>query len=254
MAAAAAAAEARPRGGCGLGCFEMPPACCRPTRRRERAGCASWLPWALGCSLLLAPAWGYVIVNSVSWSVANEVDEELDISSNEEVLPALLEDTGSIWKQSYPASVYKEEEEEEENEEAVVGDPGAKPGGTGRAKPQISSPSRMFSYRRESAKASDSLAPQERSGRTARSLAHRHHWGFLATTSAQEKVAMQRHGKPPPPPPRACAKGEASGSCALSSSRQGSPPSLPVGSRSSPRTGQCRVMARDSGLRTLVGT
>lgn len=155
--------------------FKMPVCCCQ-AQVRKPAGCASWLSWALWCSLILTPASGYVIVNSVSWSVTNEVEEEMDSSSNEEVLPALLEDTTSIWKQSYPASAYKEEEELR-----------SRPG-PGKSK-QISSPSRMFSYRRESAKETDSLAPQEQAARTARFLVHYSSWGFLATKSTQEKVA-----------------------------------------------------------------
>ncbi|TFK04475.1 nuclear pore complex protein Nup205 [Platysternon megacephalum] len=124
---------------------------------------------------MLSPAWGYVIVNSVSWSVTNEVEEELDSSSNEEALPALLEDTTSIWKQSYPASVYKEDGEMRSRPVA------------GRSK-QISSPSRMFSYRRESVKGTDSITPQEQAIRTARFLTHYNSWGFLATESTQEKI------------------------------------------------------------------
>nr|XP_056717964.1 protein CREG2 [Euleptes europaea] len=151
----------------------MPARRCRAPAWR-RAGCASWLSWALWGSLIVAPACGYVLVNSVSWSVPSEVEEEMDSSSNEEVLPALLEDTSSIWKQSYPASVYKEEEL------------GSRPG-PGKSK-QISSPSRMFSYRRESAKETDRLAPQEQATRTARFLVHYNHWGFLATKSTQEKM------------------------------------------------------------------
>ncbi|XP_053168981.1 protein CREG2 isoform X1 [Hemicordylus capensis] len=151
------------------------PRCCYRIQLRERATRVSWLFGALWSSLILAPAWGYVIVNSVSWSVTNEVEEELDSSSNEEVLPALLEDTTSIWKQSYPASVYKEEEE-------IRSRPA-----TGRSK-QISSPSRMFSYRRESVKGTDSLAPQEQAIRTARFLIHYDSWGFLATKSTQDKI------------------------------------------------------------------
>uniref|UniRef100_A0A8C8S7B0 Cellular repressor of E1A stimulated genes 2 n=1 Tax=Pelusios castaneus TaxID=367368 RepID=A0A8C8S7B0_9SAUR len=135
----------------------------------------SWLSWVLWCSVMLSPAWGYVIVNSVSWSVTNEVDEELDSSSNEEALPALLEDTTSIWKQSYPASVYKED-----------GEMRTKPV-AGRSK-QISSPSRMFSYRREGFKGIDSITPQEQAIRTARFLTHHNSWGFLASKSTQEKI------------------------------------------------------------------
>lgn len=148
------------------------PGCCCQTQQRDRASGPSWLSLAIWCSLILAPAWGYVIVNSVSWSVTDEVEEEeLDSSSTEQVLPALvLEDTTSIWKQSY-----KEEEEEEMR---------SRPG-SGRSK-QISSPSRMFSYRRESVR----LAPHEQAIRTARFLIHYNNWGFLATTSTQEKVEI----------------------------------------------------------------
>ncbi|XP_054830287.1 protein CREG2 [Eublepharis macularius] len=151
------------------------PACCCAAQVRERASCAAWLLWALWCSLAVAPAWGYVIVNSVSWSVPNEVEEEMDSSSNEEVLPALLEDTTSLWKQSYPASVYKEEEEMRSRPSP------------GKSKP-LSSPSRMFSYRRAGAKGAESLAPQEQAARTARFLVHDNDWGFLATKSTQEKM------------------------------------------------------------------
>ncbi|XP_044522971.1 protein CREG2 [Gracilinanus agilis] len=135
----------------------------------------SWLSWLLWSSTMLSPAWGYVLLSSVSWSVTNEVEEELDSSSNEETLPSLLEDTTSIWKQSYPASVYKEDS-------GLRSRPGA-----GRSK-QISSPSRMFSYRRESVKGTGSLPPQEHFIQTARSLAHTNSWGFLATISTQEKI------------------------------------------------------------------
>uniref|UniRef100_A0A8C8SAJ7 Cellular repressor of E1A stimulated genes 2 n=1 Tax=Pelusios castaneus TaxID=367368 RepID=A0A8C8SAJ7_9SAUR len=143
--------------------------------RQQRTTPISWLSWVLWCSVMLSPAWGYVIVNSVSWSVTNEVDEELDSSSNEEALPALLEDTTSIWKQSYPASVYKED-----------GEMRTKPV-AGRSK-QISSPSRMFSYRREGFKGIDSITPQEQAIRTARFLTHHNSWGFLASKSTQEKI------------------------------------------------------------------
>ncbi|XP_069492821.1 protein CREG2 [Ambystoma mexicanum] len=148
----------------------------QPRRRMSEA----WLVWILASSLALSPAPGYVIVNSVSWSVTSEVGEELDSSSNEEALPALLEDTVSIWKQSYPASMYKEDGE-------VKSRPGPE-----RSK-QVSSPSRMFSYKREGAgeMESPSLPPastQEQGAKTARFLAHYNSWGFLATQSTQERI------------------------------------------------------------------
>ncbi|KAM9034378.1 LOW QUALITY PROTEIN: protein CREG2 [Sarcophilus harrisii] len=77
-----------------------------------------------------------------SWSVTNEVEEELDSSSNEEALLSLLEDITNIWKQIYPASIYKDSEIRSQDWEI-----------------QISSPPRMFSYRKESVKERDNLSP-----------------------------------------------------------------------------------------------
>ncbi|KAM8976396.1 protein CREG2 [Pelodytes ibericus] len=140
---------------------------------------SSCLLWLFGCNLLFY-GHGYVIVNSVSWSVTNEVEEEMDSSSTEDALPALLEDTISMWKQSYPASAYKEDREIKS-----------------RPRPdqskQLSSPSRMFSYRRESNTAPDSppspaSALQYKLAQNARVLAHHSKWGFLATLSAQEMI------------------------------------------------------------------
>lgn len=126
------------------------------------------LCWLLCCSALLSPATGYVIVSSVSWAVTNEVDEELDSASTEEALPALLEDSGSIWQRSFPASAHEEESHL------------PPPEGTARARPPPAPPG-MFSYRREG---SARLRPG-----TARFLAHASAWGCLATVSAHEKVS-----------------------------------------------------------------
>uniref|UniRef100_H0WMW0 Cellular repressor of E1A stimulateds 2 n=2 Tax=Otolemur garnettii TaxID=30611 RepID=H0WMW0_OTOGA len=142
----------------------------RPTRPGTR------LSWLLCCSALLSPAAGYVIVSSVSWAVTNEVDEELDSASTEEALPALLEDSGSIWQQSFPASAHKE-------------DAHLRPrAGAPRAK-QPHAPPGMFSYRRESRQAAGAASPGPRlRASTARSLAHASAWGCLATVSAHEKI------------------------------------------------------------------
>jgi hypothetical protein len=106
-------------------------------RGEQSAQPGTRLSWLLCCSVLLSPAAGYVIVSSVSWAVTNEVDEELDSASTEEALPALLEDSGSIWQQSFPASAHKE-------------DPHLRPqAGAARARPPPA-PRGMFSYRRES--------------------------------------------------------------------------------------------------------
>ncbi|KAM4702010.1 protein CREG2 [Discoglossus pictus] len=134
---------------------------------------AAWIVWLLWCNALLH-AQGYVIVNSVSWSVTNEVEEELDSSSTEDALPALLEDTISMWKQSYPASAYKEDREMKSRR----GPEGAK---------QISSPSRMFSYKRESSPGTDSSPPptvdalQQQLAKNARILVQKSNMGFLAS-------------------------------------------------------------------------
>lgn len=137
------------------------------------------LSWLLCCSALLSPAAGYVIVSSVSWAVTNEVDEELDSASTEEALPALLEDSSSIWQQSFPASAHKE-------------DTHLRPRGSARARPAPAARG-MFSYRRESGSSEASSGPRVHAG-TARSLAHASSWGCLATVSTHEKVS-QRSGR-----------------------------------------------------------
>ncbi|XP_069828523.1 protein CREG2 [Dendropsophus ebraccatus] len=134
--------------------------------------------WLVGFGLL-SYSHGYVIVNSVSWSVTNEVEEELDSSSTEDALPALLEDTISMWKQSYPASAYKEEREMK-----------SRPGPD--VSKQMISPSRMFSYKRESSTVTESpsslAALQQRLLTNARILTHKSKWGTLATLSTQETI------------------------------------------------------------------
>ncbi|MGH0144229.1 UNVERIFIED_CONTAM: hypothetical protein FKN15_002644 [Acipenser sinensis] len=133
----------------------------------------------------------YVIVNSMSWAVTAEVEEELDTSSNEETIPALLEDTGSFWKQSYPASVINNDVERSAAPSTVD------------AK-QISTPSRMFSYKREAVSAADSPPPHphDEIARTARYLAHYSSWGFLATISTHEKVQNMVKGEAERPQPK----------------------------------------------------
>lgn len=140
---------------------------------------ATRLSWLLCCSALLSPAAGYVIVSSVSWAVTNEVDEELDSASTEEALPALLEDSSSIWQQSFPASAHKE-------------DTHLRPRGSARARPAPAARG-MFSYRRESGSSEASPGPRVHAG-TARSLAHASSWGCLATVSTHEKVNQRSGG------------------------------------------------------------
>lgn len=137
---------------------------------------AFYMLWLLGCSLL-SYSHGYVIVNSVSWSVTNEVEEELDSSSTEDALPALLEDTISMWKQSYPASAYKEGREMK-----------SRPGPD--VSKQMISPSRMFSYKRQSSTVTESPTSLAALLTNARILAHKSKWGTLATLSTQETVSV----------------------------------------------------------------
>ncbi|XP_069844651.1 protein CREG2 [Dipodomys merriami] len=133
------------------------------------------LSWLLCCSILLSPAAGYVIVSSVSWAVTDEVDEELDSASTEEALPALLEDSGSIWQRSFPASAHKD-------------DAHLRPrAGAARARTPPA-PRGMFSYRREAGPAARAAPEPGPRAATARSLAHASAWGCLATASALEKI------------------------------------------------------------------
>ncbi|KAM5181264.1 protein CREG2 [Mantella aurantiaca] len=137
---------------------------------------ASCLLWLFGSSFL-SSCGAYVIANSVSWSVTNEVEEELDSSSTEDVVPSLLEDTVSMWKQSYPASAYKDDQEMKSRPGPDIAQ-------------QISSPSRMFSYKRESSTESPppATAFQTKLAINARTLAHNSKWGVLATMSSQEMI------------------------------------------------------------------
>lgn len=156
-------------------------AACKMSVRRGRrpARPGTRLSWLLCCSALLSPAAGYVIVSSVSWAVTNEVDEELDSASTEEAMPALLEDSGSIWQQSFPASAHKE-------------DAHLRPrAGAARAR-QPPAPPGMFSYRREGGQAAGAPPGPRLFAATARFLAHASASGCLATVSAHEKVSAQR--------------------------------------------------------------
>ncbi|KAG7467498.1 hypothetical protein MATL_G00154180 [Megalops atlanticus] len=126
------------------------------------------------------PSEGYAIINSVSWAVTNDVDGELESTSNEEAAPALLADTSSIWKQAFPASVHSDNAEKRPGPMAETED-----------LKQASSPSRMFSYRMETVKPTagvPSPPPHEETARTARYMAHYSDWGFLATISTQDKI------------------------------------------------------------------
>nr|XP_021394166.1 protein CREG2 isoform X2 [Lonchura striata domestica] len=134
-----------------------------------------WPCWLLP-ALLCGGAGGYVVVSSVSWPLpeAGAAADELHSSSTEEALPALLEEAGGLWKQSYPASAYREDA-------ALGSGPAARRPGQGAA------PSRMFSYRREGGGAPG------RAG-TARFLARHSAWGFVATRAARGKIQGMPYG------------------------------------------------------------
>ncbi|XP_063569882.1 uncharacterized protein LOC112131959 [Pongo abelii] len=101
--------------------------------------------------------------------------QELDSASTEEAMPALQEDSGSIWQQSFPASAHKE-------------DAHLRPrAGAARARPPPAPPG-VFSYRREGGQAAGAPRGSRLRAATARSLAHASVWGCLATVSAHEKI------------------------------------------------------------------
>jgi len=128
---------------------------------------------------LLCVSDSYTIRSSVSWAVTNDVvDEELDTHSDE--APAVLVDNIGIWKQAYPSSVYRDDSEK-------------KPDQISKTEEDVSSASRVFSYRMEEvkAKAPSSVPtppPHEDTARVARYMAHYSDWGHLATISTQEQV------------------------------------------------------------------
>lgn len=119
-----------------------------------------WLP-----GLLWGGAGGYVVVSSVSWPLPEAAAGELHSSSTEEALPALLEEPGGLWEQSFPASAYREDA-----------------GPAARRPRQGVAPTAMFSYRRHG-----------RAAAAARFLARHNAWGFVA---AHGKV-RGRGGRPP---------------------------------------------------------
>uniref|UniRef100_A0A8B9DJJ0 Cellular repressor of E1A stimulated genes 2 n=1 Tax=Anser cygnoides TaxID=8845 RepID=A0A8B9DJJ0_ANSCY len=106
-----------------------------------------WLP-----GLLWGGAGGYVVVSSVSWPLPEAAAGELHSSSTEEALPALLEEPGGLWEQSFPASAYREDA-----------------GPAARRPRQGVAPTAMFSYRRHG-----------RAAAAARFLARHNAWGFVA--------------------------------------------------------------------------
>ncbi|RXN28028.1 CREG2 precursor [Labeo rohita] len=118
----------------------------------------------------------YTIRSSVSWAVTSDVvDEELDTHSDE--APAVLVDNIGIWKQAYPSSVYRDASEKKPEQISKSED--------------VSSASRVFSYRMEEVKVPSSIPtppPHEETARVARYMAHYSDWGHLATISTQDQI------------------------------------------------------------------
>lgn len=117
----------------------------------------------------------YTIRSSVSWAVTGDAaDEELDTHSDE--APAVLVDNIGIWKQSYPSSVYRDGAEKKPEQISKGED--------------VSSASRVFSYRMEEVKVPSSIQtpPHEETARVARYMAHQGDWGFLSTLSTLEQI------------------------------------------------------------------
>lgn len=127
---------------------------------------------------LLCVGEGYTIRSAVSWAVTSDVvEEELDTLSDE--APAVLVDNIGIWKQAYPSSVYRDASEKKPDQMSKSED--------------VSSASRVFSYRMEEVKVPSSIPtppPHEEAARVARYMAHYSDWGHLATISTQEQVML----------------------------------------------------------------
>ncbi len=126
---------------------------------------------------LLCVGESYTIRGAVSWAVAGDAaEEELDTHSDE--APAVLVDNIGIWKPAYPSSVYRDASEKKPDQISKTED--------------VSSASRVFSYRMEELKVPSVAAPppHEETARVARYMAHYSDWGHLATISTQEQVGL----------------------------------------------------------------
>ncbi|KTF76280.1 hypothetical protein cypCar_00043263 [Cyprinus carpio] len=124
---------------------------------------------------LLCVGESYTIRSAVSWAVAGDAaEEELDTHSDE--APAVLVDNIGIWKPAYPSSVYRDASEK-------------KPEQISKSE-EVSSASRVFSYRMEEVKVPSGVAapPPHEEARVARYMTHYSDWGHLATISTQQQV------------------------------------------------------------------
>ncbi|XP_026074635.1 protein CREG2-like [Carassius auratus] len=125
---------------------------------------------------LLCVSEGYTIRSAVSWAVSSDVVEEEELDTLSDEAPAVL----GIWEQAYPSSVYRDASENKPEQISKSED--------------VSSASRVFSYRMEEVKVPSSIPPppppppHEQAARAARYLARYSDWGHLATVSTQEQI------------------------------------------------------------------
>ncbi|XP_078259244.1 protein CREG2 isoform X2 [Rhinoraja longicauda] len=153
-------------------------------------------------TLLLLLAWvvhrsrGYVIVNSVSWAIANQeetVSTEEDEEDEEEgdVLPnRLFQSGGSIWKTSHLTTSYQQRQPRRRRGGEGEGESRAMTPEMQSHREALGFPSRMFSYRRDgqSGERSSPKQPQQGKARLARHLLRSGTWGFVATLSTLDKI------------------------------------------------------------------
>ncbi|XP_052420669.1 protein CREG2 [Carassius gibelio] len=119
----------------------------------------------------------YTIRSAVSWAVAGDAAEEEELDAHSDEAPAVLVDNIGIWKPAYPSSVYRDASEKKPEQISKNED--------------VSSASRVFSYRMEEVNVPSSVAtppPHEETARVARYMAHHSDWGHLATVSTQEQI------------------------------------------------------------------
>ncbi|XP_016378840.1 protein CREG2-like isoform X1 [Sinocyclocheilus rhinocerous] len=126
---------------------------------------------------LLCVGESYTIRSAVSWAVAGDAAEEEELDTHSDEAPAVLVDNIGIWKPAYPSSVYRDASEKKPEQISKSED--------------VSSASRVFSYRMEEVKVPSSVAappPHEETAKVARYMAHYSDWGHLATISTQEQI------------------------------------------------------------------
>ncbi|KAL4656951.1 protein CREG2 precursor-like [Arapaima gigas] len=146
--------------------------------RDARAVSVKWRVLLSAVSAVLCRIEGYAVPNAVSWAAQAEAERELHSTSGEEAASTLLGDTGGIWKQAYPASIYSKDADRRSAPLLETGH-----------LDRVSSPSTVFTYRMEGVKASGGGAGGGwEAARAARYAAHRNNWGFLSVLPSLEQI------------------------------------------------------------------